>query len=102
MTSGYLLAEIREANLGYLMLAQRMIRIDRLAAISQLGLNDQVADIIERLGDEQILTLATNSMMVARFRFDDGAILGMLTDYSKGRLFGESINDPTCPVEACT
>lgn len=99
-TSSHLLTEIRDANLGYLMLAQRMIRIDRSAAISQLGLNERVADIMEALSDEQIMSLATNSMMVARFRFDDSAILGMLADYSKGRLLGVSPSETACQVEA--
>jgi flagellar transcriptional activator FlhD len=29
------------------------------------------------------LKLAGNNMMLTRFRFDDGAILGMLTNYNK-------------------
>ncbi|MDD0812579.1 flagellar transcriptional regulator FlhD, partial [Curvibacter sp. RS43] len=39
MTSEQMLAEIREANLTYLMLAQSLIRHDKAEAIFRLGLN---------------------------------------------------------------
>ena len=39
MTSEQLLAEIREANLTYLMLAQNLIRQDKAEAIFRLGVS---------------------------------------------------------------
>lgn len=76
-------AEIRDANLNYLMLAQQMIRADRSTAIFKLGISSDIADLLLSMSNLQLLKLANAGMMLARFRFEDSAILGMLTDYNK-------------------
>jgi flagellar transcriptional activator FlhD len=83
MTSNNMMAEINDANLSYLMLAQQMIRSDKAAAIFRLGISEEIASLLEGLSNAQILKLAKTNMMLARFRFDDGAILNMLTNYNK-------------------
>ena len=83
MTINEMLAEIRDTNLNYLMLAQQLIRADRAGAIFRLGLNAEVADLLEHLSTPQLLKLAATPMMLARFRFDDQLILGMLTSHTK-------------------
>lgn len=85
MKTSDMLAEIRDANLSYLMLAQQMIRSDKATAVFRLGISGAIADLIEGLNNAQLLKLAGSNMMLARFRFDDDAILGMLTHYNKGR-----------------
>lgn len=90
MDTNVMLAEIRDANLGYLMLAQQMIRADMATAIFRLGISSEIADLIAGLNNAQILKLAGTNMMLARFRFDDGAILGMLTNYNKDRALSQS------------
>ncbi len=85
MTINDMLAEIRDTNLNYLMLAQQLIRADRASAIFRLGLNAEVADLLEHLSTPQLLKLAATPMMLARFRFDDQVILGMLTNHTKDR-----------------
>lgn len=90
MNANDMIAEIRDANLGYLMLAQQMIRADKATAIFRLGISGEIADLIEGMNNAQILKLAGTNVMLARFRFDDGAILGMLTDYHKGRALTHS------------
>ncbi|MEB0134030.1 flagellar transcriptional regulator FlhD [Actimicrobium sp. CCC2.4] len=85
-----MMAEIRDANLGYLMLAQQMIRADKATAIYRLGVSSEIADLIAGLNNAQILKLSGTSMMLARFRFEDGAILGMLTNYNKDRALSQS------------
>ncbi len=77
--------EIKDANLNYLMLAQQMIRADRATAIFRLGISEDIADLLEGLSNFQILKLSSSNMMLARFRFEDSAILSMLTDYTKDR-----------------
>ena len=79
-----LLMEIHEANLSYLMLAQQMIKSDKPAAIFRLGVSKDIANLLEDLSNSQLIKLASSNMMLARFRFDDGTILGMLTNYNKG------------------
>lgn len=78
-----ILATIRDANLSYLMIAQQMIRSDKAAAIFRLGISTEIADLIENLSPAQVLKLAGTTTMLARFRFEDGAILGMLAHYNK-------------------
>ncbi|HJW54082.1 MAG TPA: flagellar transcriptional regulator FlhD [Burkholderiaceae bacterium] len=90
MNTNDMIAEIRDANLGYLMLAQQMIRFDKATAIFRLGISNEIADMIESMNNAQILKLADTNMMLARFRFDDGVILGMLTNPSKNRLLAHS------------
>ncbi|MDB5838354.1 MAG: flhD [Herminiimonas sp.] len=90
MDMSNMMAEIRDANLSYLMLAQQMIRFDKPTAIFRLGIGSDIADILEKLSAPQLLKLAGANMMLARFRFDDNAILSMLTDYSKDRSLAQS------------
>ncbi|MDA8328999.1 MAG: flagellar transcriptional regulator FlhD [Betaproteobacteria bacterium] len=90
MTINDILAEIRDANLSYLMLAQQMIRADKPTAIFRLGVDAQIADLLEGLSNSQLLKLASTNMMLARFRFDDSAILNMLTGYNKDRSLAHS------------
>lgn len=90
MNMNDMMAEIRDANLSYLMLAQQMIRSDKAAAIFRLGIGADIADLLEKLSNAQLLKLAGANMMLARFRFDDNAILGMLTDYNKDRALSQS------------
>ncbi len=90
MNTNAMVAEIRDANLGYLMLAQQMVRADKPTAIFRLGISNEIAEIIDGLNNAQILKLAGTNMMLARFRFDDGAILGMLTNYTKDRAQSQS------------
>lgn len=78
-------AEIREANLTYLMLAQQMLLADRVGAMYRLGINAELADILVRLPAAQLVKMASTDMLIARFRLDERTVLGMLNDYSKER-----------------
>ncbi|MBL8512265.1 MAG: flagellar transcriptional regulator FlhD [Betaproteobacteria bacterium] len=78
-----LLEEIREANLAYLMLAQHMIRADRVQALYRLGLSEEVADLIEGLSPGQILKIAAGNLLMCRFRFDDEIVWNLLTSNGK-------------------
>lgn len=71
--------EIREANLTYLMLAQQMLRLDRAEALFRLGISSEVADILEGLSNAQLLRVASSNMLLARIRFDDALIWGLLS-----------------------
>lgn len=90
MIANDVMAEIRDANLSYLMLAQQMIRSDKPTAIFRLGISRDIADLIEGLNNAQILKLSGSHMMLARFRFEDSTILGMLTNYNKDRALAQS------------
>ena len=79
-----IMTEIREANLNYLMLAQQMIQADKDQAVFRLGVSQDIADLIGGLSNSQLIKLAGSNMMLMRFRFDDAAMLGMLTKNTKG------------------
>ncbi len=78
------MAEIREANLSYLILAQSLIRADRAQALFRLGISEQVAELIAALTPGQILKVASGNMLMCRFRFDDEMIWSLLTDHGRG------------------
>lgn len=90
MNMNDMMADIRDANLSYLMLAQQMVRADRATAIFRLGISADLADLIDHLSPAQIVKLASSNMMLARFRFDDASILGMLTSHSKERSLSQT------------
>ena len=90
MNTEQMVNEVRELNLSYLMLAQQMIREDKDTAVFRLGINKDMADIIEQLSSGQIAKMSSFSTLLCRFRFDDRLLLEMLTSHSKDRLMGSS------------
>ena len=72
------------------MLAQQMIRIDMPSAIYRLGVSKAIADMLVQLSNAQLIKLASSSVMLTRFRFDDTAILGKI---------GPAHGDQTIPNE---
>jgi flagellar transcriptional activator FlhD len=82
MDSEQLLAEIREANLTYLMLAQNLIRKDRAEALFRLGLTEEAADLLGMLSTAQLLKIASSNMLLCRFRVDDDLVWNLLTSHN--------------------
>lgn len=82
-TEERLMAEIKEANLSYLILAQALIRADRAEAIFRLGISEPVADLLTALTPGQLLKVSGTSMLMFRFRFDDDMIWSLLTEHSR-------------------
>ncbi len=83
MNADQMLAEIREANLSYLMLAQSLIRADREQALFRLGLSEEAADRIAALSPAQVLKIASSNTLVCRMRIDDDMVWGLLTNHGK-------------------
>ena len=83
MKTERMLEEIREANLTYLMLAQRLIREDRAEALYRLGLSEAVADIIGALSAGQILKIAASNLLMCAFRYNDDLVWNLLTGHSR-------------------
>ncbi|RRR97988.1 flagellar transcriptional regulator FlhD, partial [Aquabacterium soli] len=81
MNNDQILAEIRETNLSYLMLAQSLIRSDREQALFRLGLSESAADLINTLSPAQILKIASSNTLVCRMRIDDDLVWGLLTNH---------------------
>jgi flagellar transcriptional activator FlhD len=83
MTSEQILAEIREANLSYLMLAQSLIRTDREQALFRLGVSEDTAALISTLTPAQMMKIATTNTLLCRFRMDDDVVWNLLTSHGK-------------------
>lgn len=84
MTSDQILAEIREANLSYLMLAQSLIRTDRDQALFRLGISEDTAVLIGTLTPAQMMKIAGGNTLLCRFRMDDDLVWNLLTSHGKG------------------
>lgn len=72
------LESIREINLSYLSLVQRMLNDDRTAGMASLGLSAPLAEVLSGLSQAQTLKLASCDQLVCFFRFNDQAMLGTL------------------------
>jgi len=83
MTAEQILAEIREANLSYLMLAQSLIRSDREQALYRLGVNEDTATMIALLTPAQMMKIAAGNTLLCRFRMDDELVWSLLTSHGR-------------------
>ncbi len=84
MSPEQITAEIREANLSYLMLAQSLIRSDREQALYRLGVSEETAALIDTLTPAQMMKIAGGSTLLCRFRMDDDIVWNLLTSHGKG------------------
>ena len=96
MTDEQLSAEIREANLTYLMLAQNLIRKDKAEAQFRLGLSEESVDLLATLSPAQVAKIASSSMLLCRFRMDDEVVWSLLTNHSARKVD----NDATTRLHA--
>ncbi len=87
-----ILAEIREANLTYLMLAQNLIRQDKAEAIFRLGLSEEACDLLVTLSAGQVLKLASRNTLLCSFRADDEMVWSLLTNHSSVKNTNDALN----------
>ncbi len=90
MEPDQLLDEIRDINLGYMLLAKQMLREDRVSAMYRLGINQDIAEILEKLTSAQLVKMAASNMLLCRFRFDDRLIAQMLSNDSRDQAVTKS------------
>lgn len=81
MNTEQMLAEIRETNHGFLLLAQKWIAFDKAEAVDALGITDASADLLAMLSAGQVMKLAAGSTLLQRFRMDDDVVFGLLTSH---------------------
>jgi flagellar transcriptional activator FlhD len=96
MTDEQMTAEIREANLTYLMLAQNLIRKDKVEAQFRLGISEESADLLVTLSPAQLSKIASSNMLLCRFRMDDEVVWGLLTNQTARKVD----NDATTRLHA--
>lgn len=83
MNTEQILAEIREANLSYMMLAQSLIRADREQALFRLGVSEETAALLEILSPAQMMKIAASNTLLCRMRVDDDLVWSLLTNHGK-------------------
>jgi flagellar transcriptional activator FlhD len=83
MHTDQILAEIREANLSYLMLAQTLIRADRDQALFRLGISEDSATLIAALTPAQMMKIAGGNTLLCRMRCDDDLVWSLLTSHGR-------------------
>lgn len=91
MNADQILAEIREANLSYLMLAQSLIRADREQALFRLGISEEQAALIGTLSPAQMMKIAASNQLLCRMRVDDDMVWGLLTNHGRPAASNDSI-----------
>jgi flagellar transcriptional activator FlhD len=83
MNADQILAEIREANLSYLMLAQSLIRADREQALFRLGVSEDTASMLATLTAAQMMKIAAGNTLLCRMRCEDDLVWSLLTSHGK-------------------
>lgn len=83
MNTETLLAEIRDQNLGYLMLAQKLLRQDRDEGMFRLGVDEDVADLIVNMTTSQMLHISNTNILICQMRNAEESIWKLLTSHSR-------------------
>jgi flagellar transcriptional activator FlhD len=78
MRDSQTLDSIRELNLSYLLLAQRLLTEDREGAQASLGLSAEMAQTLSQLSPAQATKLASSSQVLCFFRLGGDALLAGL------------------------
>ncbi|MEI7841991.1 MAG: flagellar transcriptional regulator FlhD [Gallionellaceae bacterium] len=83
MNANQIHQEIKETNLTFMSLAQRLIHSDKAGAMDSFGVNEELADLVAGLSQAQLVKMSASNMLLCCFQFDERAMLSMLTDYKK-------------------
>ena len=63
--------EIADLNLTYMLLAQKLLREDRAAAMLRLGTSPEMADLLIGMTLPEVIRIATSNFVLCAFRLDD-------------------------------
>jgi flagellar transcriptional activator FlhD len=74
-------AEIRDANMAYLNMAQSLIRQDLQSAVRILGMSEDAAEMIKTLSDSQKASIADSDILLCRFGVSDDVVWNLLTSH---------------------
>lgn len=77
--------ELQELNLTYLLLAQRLLSKDKEAAMLQLQLSEEVADLLLSLSSMKLARLARVNQCIFSLRISDAKQLERLVHNERNR-----------------
>ena len=70
-SNGDISKEIGDINLAYMLLAQKLAKQDRAAAMYRLGVGRELADLLANMSLTQIVKMAASNFLLCSFRLDD-------------------------------
>lgn len=83
MNTEHLLEDIREVNLSYLLLMQRLISSDREMAMFRLKIDEETADLLENIPIPELARLARCNQLLCHFSVNDADQLHALINSAK-------------------
>lgn len=63
--------EIADLNLTYMLLAQKLLREDKAAAMLRLGTSPEMADLLIGMSLPEVIRIATSNFVLCAFRLDE-------------------------------
>lgn len=75
--------EIGDINLAYMLLAQKLAKQDRAAAMYRLGVGRELADLLANMSLTQIVKLAASNFLLCSFRLDDHPMFAVFGEGNK-------------------
>ncbi|MGJ7491249.1 flagellar transcriptional regulator FlhD [Variovorax sp. ZT4R33] len=78
--------EIGDINLAYMLLAQKLVKQDRAAAMFRLGIGEELADLLASMSLAQIVKLAASNLLLCSFRLDDHPMFAVVGEGKESAL----------------
>ncbi|MDB5945115.1 MAG: flagellar transcriptional regulator FlhD [Ramlibacter sp.] len=63
--------EIADLNFTYMLLAQKLLREDKPAAMLRLGISPEMADLLGGMALPELIKIATSNFVLCAFRLDE-------------------------------
>lgn len=103
MSSNDVLSLIKDFNVAYLVLIQRLLLLDRSGEAQRLRLSAHIADVLAGLTPVQIEKLASVPQMLCSFSFRDRQVLALLASRSEITAHAMVIKEPAgSHVDSCS
>lgn len=80
--------EIRELNLAYLLLAQRLLGADRAEAMFRLKIDEEMAELLASLDARQLARLANTNQLLCHFGGESADQLRQVADNPRDQGLG--------------
>ncbi|MBC5785985.1 flagellar transcriptional regulator FlhD [Ramlibacter sp. USB13] len=71
--------EIADLNLTYMLLAQKLLREDKAAAMVRLGIGNELADLLAGMSLAETIRIASTNFMLCAFRLDEASVVKSVT-----------------------
>jgi flagellar transcriptional activator FlhD len=77
--------EIADLNLTYMLLAQKLLREDRSAAMLRLGVSPEMADLLIGMTLAEVIKISNSNFVLCAFRLDELPIVRSVMQGSRER-----------------